>query len=180
MVSFQGEIGRCFMRDLCFALALASFSTACLSALHSQSPDSRNANAGIPTLDAAPTLSDADKSLACPAGTSLDKLPDGIYKVGDGIRPPKVLNQPSASYPREARKLMKKAHVKSFDADLWLLLVVGTDGNPRDICVTKPAGYGLDGEAFRVAQKYRFAPAAKSDGTPVPVMIPVEVRFRTL
>jgi outer membrane biosynthesis protein TonB len=161
-------------------MLLVVFATSTLWAQQEPPPDPLNSIANRPSQNPTPTLSDADKSLACPAGTSLDKLPDGIYKLGADIHPPKVLNHVSASYPKEARKLMKKAHVKSFDVDSDLLLVVGTDGNPRDICVAKPGGYGLDGEAFRAAQKYRFAPATKSDGTLVPVMIPLEVRFRTM
>jgi TonB family protein len=58
---------------------------------------------------------------------------------------------------------------------LWL--IVGEDGAPRDIRIAKPLGMGLDDEAVRTVATWKFDPAMK-DGTPVPVMINVEVNFR--
>ena len=168
------------MRGVCLAMVLAMVAPACFCARQAPASDPHNLKDDKSIQDATPSLSDADKSLGCPVSAPLGALPEGVYRVGGEIQPPKVLKQPSASYTKEARKMMKKAHVKSFDVESDLLVVVGTDGNPRDICVTKPAGYGLDGEAFKATQKYRFAPARKSDGTSVAVIIPVVVRFRTL
>jgi len=168
------------MRRLRSAIALALFTTACLCSQPAQASDPLAAMADKSGQDAPPALSDADKSLACPASLTPYNPPFGVFKLGAGIQSPRLLNNVSASFPKEAQRLMKKAHLKSFDADSVLLVVVGTDGNPRDICVKKPAGYGLDSEAFRAAQKYRFAPAKKADGTPVPVLIVIEVKFRTL
>ena len=129
--------------------------------------------------DATPPLSHADKSLACPASITPYSPPFGVFKLGAGIQGPKLLNNVSASFPNEVRESMTKAHLKSFDADSVLLVVVGTDGNPGYICVKKPASYGLDGEAFKAVEKYRFAPARNSTGKPIPVIIAVEVKFRT-
>jgi len=55
--------------------------------------------------------------------------------------------------------------------------VVGADGIPRDIRIAKPAGMGLDEQAVKAVQRWRFDPA-KKDGNPVAVQINVEVNFR--
>jgi TonB family protein len=55
-------------------------------------------------------------------------------------------------------------------------LVVGEDGKPRDIKVTKPLGKGLDEKAVEAVRSWKFDPARK-DGKPVAVQIAVEVDF---
>jgi hypothetical protein len=167
------------MRRPVSALVLVVFAIACSWAQHGQPTDPHDTKAGSPNQDSTPALSHADKSLACPVSITPYNPPFGVFKLGAGIQGPKLLNNVSASFPKEDRELMREAHLKSFDADSVLLVVVGTDGNPRYICVKKPAGYGLDGEAYKAAQKYRFAPARNLGGTPVPVIIAVEIKFRT-
>lgn len=168
------------MRKLYSALVLAAIATSCLSAQQGQAPDPHNSNADKTGPDSTPTLFHADKSLACPASISPYNPPLGVFKLGAGIQGPKLLNNVAATFPQEARELMKKVHLKSFDADSVLLVVVGADGNPGYTCIKKPAGYGLDGEAFKAVQKYRFAPARNAARTPIPVIIAVEVKFRDL
>jgi TonB family protein len=51
------------------------------------------------------------------------------------------------------------------------------NGIPKDIKVTRPVGLGLNDEAIRAVENWKFAPAMK-DGSSVPVMISVEVNFR--
>jgi len=55
-------------------------------------------------------------------------------------------------------------------------LVVGRDGEPQNICVSRSAGYGLDAKAAEAARQYGFAPATK-DGKPVAARIHLEVDF---
>ena len=57
---------------------------------------------------------------------------------------------------------------------LWL--VVGTDGRPHNIKVVHALGYGLDEEAVKAVEKWRFKPA-KKDNRPVAVQINVEVHM---
>lgn len=56
-------------------------------------------------------------------------------------------------------------------------VVVGADGAPQQIAVSRPIGFGLDENAVETIRKAKFQPALK-DGKPVPVMLDVLVEFR--
>ena len=129
------------------------------------------------TQDKAPQLSEKDQGLACPAGTGTNPAAEGVYKVGGGVKPPRPTNQVEAEFSDEARKMAKKMKLKNFYAVSLVTLIVDAEGNQRIVCVVRPAGYGLDGQAVRAAEQYRFEPATK-DGTPVATRISVEVNFR--
>jgi TonB family protein len=58
-----------------------------------------------------------------------------------------------------------------------LRLIVGSDGNPRDIKITHPLGMGLDEKSIEAVRTWRFEPARR-DGRPVAVEITVTVSFR--
>ena len=58
---------------------------------------------------------------------------------------------------------------------MWV--VVDTDGKPRNIRIKRPAGQGLDEKAIEALNKWRFTPGMK-DGSPVPVLINIEMNFR--
>ena len=94
----------------------------------------------------------------------------GVYKIGGGISAPKPIATPDPEYTDEARR----AKVQG-TCILWLIL--GADGRPRDIKVTRGLGYGLDTKALETVKQWRFEPAQK-DGTPVNVQVSVEVVFR--
>jgi TonB family protein len=64
-----------------------------------------------------------------------------------------------------------------YQATVILWLVIDRDGLPTHIRVQRPAGMGLDEEAFDSVRTWKFEPATK-DGRPVPVMINVEVNFK--
>lgn len=97
--------------------------------------------------------------------------------MGSGVRPPKPRFTPVAEFSDEARKMIKKQHIKDFQAVSLLRLTVNEEGNPEDICIARPAGFSLDKQAFLTAQKYRFDPATQ-DGNPVAVRIAIEVNFK--
>jgi periplasmic protein TonB len=94
----------------------------------------------------------------------------GAFRVGNGVSAPRALETPDPEYSEEARKAKYQGVVV-----LWL--VVGPDGKPRDIRVSRPLGMGLDQKAIEAVQRWRFEPAMK-DGRPVAVQINVEVNFR--
>jgi len=94
----------------------------------------------------------------------------GAFRVGNGVSAPRALDTPDPEYSEEARKAKYQGVVV-----LWL--VVGPDGRPRDIRVSRPLGMGLDQKAVEAVQRWRFEPAMK-DGRPVAVQINVEVNFR--
>jgi TonB family protein len=94
-----------------------------------------------------------------------------IFKPGDdGVSAPKVVVAPDPGYSEEARQ-------DKYQGVCVLELVVGPDGRPYDIKVTKALGKGLDEKAVEAVQQWRFRPAVK-DGQPVSVAIDVEVQFR--
>lgn len=94
----------------------------------------------------------------------------GVFKVGGGVSAPKALNTPDPEYSEEARKAKYQG-----TAILWL--IVGPDGRPRDIKVSRQLGMGLDQKAVEAVRRWTFQPAMK-DGHPVAVQIQVEVNFR--
>jgi len=56
-------------------------------------------------------------------------------------------------------------------------VILGADGLPRQIAVSRPIGFGLDESAVDSIHKASFQPAIK-DGKPVPVLLDVLVQFR--
>ena len=121
--------------------------------------------------------SGTDEVQACPEKFDYRPEVDGIYKVGKGVTPPKATYNPNAEFSDEARKMIKKEHIKNFRAVSVLAFVVDDEGLPHDICLIKAAGYKLDEQAVKTVRQYRFDPATK-DGTPVAVRINIEVNFR--
>jgi TonB family protein len=101
----------------------------------------------------------------------------GIHKVGSGVKPPRPRFTPEAEFSNESRKMIKKQHIKDFQALSLIRLTVSEEGSPRDICIARSAGFGLDRQAYIAVQKYRFDPATQ-DGQPVASRIAVEVNFR--
>jgi TonB family protein len=91
-------------------------------------------------------------------------------EIKDSVSAPVPLNIVEAVFSDEARK-------KKVSGVCLISLVVDTDGMPRNVRVIRPLGYGLDEKAVEAARKYRFKPAMRK-GTPVPVLITVEVNFR--
>lgn len=93
----------------------------------------------------------------------------GVFRVGGGVSAPKVVYQPDPEYSEEARKA-------KYQGVCVLSLVVGPDGKPRDIHVSRSLGLGLDEKAIEAVNQWKFEPAMK-DGKPVAVEIAVEVSF---
>jgi periplasmic protein TonB len=93
----------------------------------------------------------------------------GVFRVGGGVSAPRPLSTPDPEYSEEARKA-------KYQGTCVLWLIVGPDGKPRDIRVSRTLGLGLDEKAIEAVRKWTFEPAMK-DGRPVAVQINVEVRF---
>lgn len=94
----------------------------------------------------------------------------GVFRVGGGVSAPRALNTPDPEYSEEARKA-------KYQGVCVLWLIVGPDGNPRDVKVARSLGMGLDQKAVEAVRHWKFEPAMK-DGKPVAVQINVEVNFR--
>ena len=83
---------------------------------------------------------------------------------------PKTTHAPDPEYSKQA----VKAKINGL---VVLAMIVGTDGRAYNIAVVKPLGYGLDEEAIKAVQKWRFKPG-QSAGKAVAVAVRVEVNFR--
>ncbi|MFI5116102.1 MAG: energy transducer TonB [Terriglobales bacterium] len=122
-----------------------------------------------PAANSSSSESDNSNAPATPQdGQSPSDYP-GVYRVGRGVSPPKRTSGPEPQYSEEARK----AH---YEGTVVLWLVVDAEGSPQRINVKRAAGMGLDEEAVKAVERWRFEPAEK-DGKPVPVMINIEVNF---
>jgi len=95
---------------------------------------------------------------------------DRVYRVGDGVNPPRVTHDPSPGYTKAARKARLQGTVV-----LWL--VVNRQGRPEQVRVQRSLDDGLDWNAVEAVKRWRFEPATK-DGQPVAVMINVEINFK--
>src|SRR5450631_3001786 len=108
----------------------------------------------------------------CSAGMltgQTQSAPEVVEKLGRGMSPPRVTYSPPPQYSEKAR-------VAKYQATCILKLIVGADGNPRNIRVINPIGLGLDEKALEAVRSWKFQPALK-DGKPVAVEIAVEVDF---
>jgi len=94
----------------------------------------------------------------------------GVFHVGGGVSAPKKIFDPDPEYSEEARKA-------KYQGTCVLYVIVGSDGRPRDIRVSRTLGLGLDEKAIEAVKSWRFEPAMK-DGKPVAVAINIEVDFR--
>ncbi len=98
--------------------------------------------------------------------------PMEIFRVGEGVSAPKAVEKHEPQYSSEAR-------VNKYQGTVVLSIVIGSDGLPRDLRVTRSLGLGLDQKAVEAVRQWRFEPGQK-DGQPVSVMATVEVNFRML
>jgi TonB family protein len=94
---------------------------------------------------------------------------DKIFRVGNGISPPKATYQPEPEFSERARQA-------KFQGVVMLGLIVDRDGVPRRIRILSPLGAGLDEKAVHAVETWKFEPA-KKDGEPVAVEIAVEIDF---
>lgn len=92
-----------------------------------------------------------------------------VFHVGGNVSAPRLLYDPAPEFSEAARK----AHHQGV---CELRLIVGSDGNPRDIRITHPLGMGLDEKSVEAVRTWRFEPARR-DGRPVAVEISVTVSF---
>jgi TonB family protein len=87
-----------------------------------------------------------------------------------GVQRPTLINNVPAHYSDKAREA-------KYQGIVLLRLIVDEEGLPIAVEVLRPLGMGLDEEAVKAVNQYRFKPAVK-DGQPVPARISVEVSFR--
>jgi TonB family protein len=92
-----------------------------------------------------------------------------VYKVADGVKPPQAIYQPEPTFSDEARK-------RKVDGTVTLGVIIASAGNTTHLRVLQGRGYGLDEKAIEAVRTWKFQPATV-DGSPVTVMVAVEVSF---
>ncbi len=80
-----------------------------------------------------------------------------------------IAQKSEPAYPDEAREA-------GVDGTVRVSLVVDPEGNPTNLKVTRPIGFGLDEAALGTAAEWKFKPGMK-DGVAVPVQTTIEVNF---
>jgi TonB family protein len=93
-----------------------------------------------------------------------------VHKIGGDIAAPHVVYKVEPQYTQAARDA-------KIDGRVVLGVVIGADGVPRDIEVKVSLDDGLDQNAVRAVEQWRFDPAKKKD-EPVAVWATIEVNFR--
>ena len=123
-------------------------------------------------VDGDSMVTPAEVSLAPRPATPLQEtaVPAGVYRVGQGITPPRAIDAPDPKYTNAASRDKVQGTVV-----LWV--IVGADGSVQNAGVDRSLRPDLDESALKTVRSWRFHPATK-DGQPVPVMIHVEVNFR--
>lgn len=119
---------------------------------------------------------------ACPAQFDDSLETNGIATdFRHGVTPPRAIAQPEPKLTDEARRVahdeIARHQTKMWEKIVVVNMIVGEDGIPRDFCIRKPAGYGLESQAVKAAAQYRFEPAM-SEGKPVRARIDLSVSFK--
>ncbi len=101
---------------------------------------------------------------------AIGEAQEGPYRAGNGVSVPVVIQKAEPQYTEEAR-------LAGVDGNVRISLVVDSDGNPTDLRVTRPIGFGLDEAALKSVAAWKFKPGMK-DGAAVPVRTSIEINFR--
>src|SRR5262252_3970907 len=87
--------------------------------------------------------------------SNFQELPQGgVYRVGRGIIPPRVIGKLTPGPPLTPGE-------KPLEGTTLLQLVVGADGNPRDIRVERSLRPDYDQRAIEAVSQWKFSPATK-------------------
>lgn len=107
-------------------------------------------------------------SLANPRLISNSSQSGAAASAGTPARP---IYSPNVEYTPEAR-------TTKFDGDCVLSFIVGADGIPTNIAVTRKIGMGMDERAIETLSRWKFEPARRN-GKPVPSRFTLSLHFKT-
>ncbi|HVN17704.1 MAG TPA: energy transducer TonB [Dongiaceae bacterium] len=115
------------------------------------------------------TTSGSDASTIANSRSGQNIPESAMFRVGKGVSPPKLTLHKEPEFSDLARRM-------KYQGVGVLGLTVNQEGVPTKVHVLNPLGCGLDAQAVRAVEGWRFQPAEK-DGQPVAVEIAVEVNF---
>ena len=97
--------------------------------------------------------------------------PEGVFRVGGHVTPPRLTRQTKPNYSAAAMRAEIQGAVE-------MEAVVLEDGSVGEVRVLRSLDkeHGLDDEAVATVKEWRFMPATK-DGTPVPAIVQVVLSF---
>ena len=93
----------------------------------------------------------------------------GVFEVGGGVTPPSVLFRTDPVYSEDARKAR-------YQGTVVLEAIVRKDGSVEILRVVRSLGLGLDENAMKALQEWKFKPAMRQ-GVPVDVAMNIEINF---
>jgi TonB family protein len=93
-----------------------------------------------------------------------------VFRPGPDVTAPFVVAKAKPGYSEEAR-------IAKLEGSVLLSVVVGADGQLRDIQVARALGLGLDEKAIENVRAWQFNPGTRA-GNPVAVEVNLEVFFR--
>lgn len=92
-----------------------------------------------------------------------------VGRVASGVSAPVLLKSVVPKFTEAARRA-------KFEGNCLISTVVDAHGMPQNIKIVRSLEYGLGEQAAEAVSRYRFKPAMKN-GTPIPVMMYVQVDF---
>ena len=95
---------------------------------------------------------------------------DSAFRMREGVTSPVPLFTPEPEYTEEALS-------KHISGNVMVSVLVDQNGLPTQLKVIRGLGFGLDEEALRAVNRYRFRPAML-DGKPVTVNMSISVNFQ--
>lgn len=110
----------------------------------------------------------AAKAKAAEKSAAIEKA-SAARSASMNMVPPRLIYSPQAEYTEEARQARR-------GGVCVLSFVIGVDGKPANIVVTKRLGMGLDEKAIEVVKNSKYAPAMRN-GYPVPIRMNLTVNF---
>jgi len=97
--------------------------------------------------------------------------PPGVSLPGGAVQLPRAVKEPKPQYTADAMRARISGGVM-LDA---VVLPDGTVGNV-DVVQSLDPQHGLDQEALKAVRQWRFEPGTR-DGTPIPVLVSIEMTF---
>ncbi len=99
-----------------------------------------------------------------------ERIDNSVLHPGNGVISPKLLSSLEPTSNDYAQK-------NNIAGMTLLSTVVGASGQPGNVTIVRPIGFGLDEQAVAAVQRAKFKPGLR-DGQPVPVVVNLQVTFR--